>query len=282
MQQILNEQAVPPSQKDGQVHPAFDEAVRLALEKAPAHRFATADQFLAALKQAHFQSGCQPETNDGTRVLHDDDRTVLAGEIVRIQAGAAGSQTGSDRHRGPMPGGECNEPGETTAPWKLSTFPGLEAVLSAQIGPIAKVLLKRAGARAENFDELGTLLVPHIPSESGRSAFQAALGKCKAAQSMDSLQSGLPMSTDPVPTRDNLPSSLTGAGVADGSVSSELIAHAETLLPQYIGAIAKIVIKRSVPKARNRADFLVMISNAIESETEREKFLKTIKSFIEH
>ena len=56
MQQILYEQLVPPSQKDAQVHPAFDEVVRLALEKAPAQRFATADRFLAALKQAYAQS----------------------------------------------------------------------------------------------------------------------------------------------------------------------------------------------------------------------------------
>jgi serine/threonine-protein kinase len=173
-----------------------------------------------------------------------------------------------------------NDTGGAADAWKLATFPDLEAALSAQIGPIARVLLKRAGARAENFDELGTLLAPHIPSESGRSAFQAALGKCKAARSTGGTPGGTTTSTAAVPAGHDAPSSLAAAGAGNVPVSAELIAHAETLLPQYIGAIAKIIIRRSVNKAGNSADFLAAISSAIEAESEREKFLKTIKSLI--
>lgn len=284
MHQILHEQPLPPSQKEATVHPAFDDVVRFALEKEPASRFATAHVFLNALKQAHEQSNSPLATQDGVPVLSDDDRTMLASQIssignLRRAESTGGCLNGVDMPNGlPLSSEKKSEIGTTATSWKTTTFPDLEAVLSAQIGPIAKVLLKRAGARAENLDDLGTLLFPHIPSASGRSAFEAALSKLKTIHFMDGSQTGAGMRTGSILTRYDVPSFATALTPPEALVSDVFIAHVEKLLPEYIGAIAKIIIKRTLLKTKNRQEFLQAISDSIEHAADREKFMKTIQS----
>lgn len=285
MHQILHEQPAAPSEKEATVHPAFDEVVRLALEKEPANRFATAHLFLEALKQAQGQSGYRLATRDGMPVLSDDDRTVLARQLSQVDhprriESTGGRPNGSHMPNGRPPGTEQGETG-TMAPWKTATFPDLEAVLSAQIGPIAKVLLKRAGAKAENFDDLGTLLVPHIPSESGRSAFEAALSKLKTVHFIEGAPTGSGIRTGATSTGYAAPAPPTTLTAPEAPVSHAVIAHAEKLLPEYIGAIAKIIIKRTLLKTKSTQEFLQVISNSIELAAEREKFMKTIRSMSE-
>jgi serine/threonine protein kinase len=283
MHQILHEQPVAPSQKEATVHPAFDEVVRLALEKEPASRFATPHVFLNALKQAHAQSSSPPATQDGVPVLSDDDRTMLASQIYSVaNLGRAdhpgGSPNGAYMPNGLQLSGEKSDMGTTATSWKTSTFPDLEAVLSAQIGPIAKVLLKRAGAKAENLDDLGTLLVPHIPSASGRSAFEAVLSKLKTAHFMDGSQTRAGMRTGSIPTRYDVPSLVTALASPEAPISDAFIAHAEKLLPEYIGAIAKIIIKRTLVKTKNKQEFLQAMSDSIERAADRENFMKAMQS----
>ena len=63
-------------------------------------------------------------------------------------------------------------------PWKLEAFPELEAILSRQIGPMARFLLKKVAAKAEGVDELCELLLPHIPSDLGRGPVPAGASRC--------------------------------------------------------------------------------------------------------
>jgi hypothetical protein len=54
------------------------------------------------------------------------------------------------------------------------------------------------------------------------------------------------------------------------------IAAVETLLTHSIGAIAKVVVRRALPKCSSRDDFLVLISRSIESTSDRTQFLKNV------
>ncbi len=272
MQQILNENPIAPSQLNAVVGTAFDPVLRDALAKKPADRYASAEIFLEALTQACRQIGNAPATPDGMPVLSDSDRTILASQIRDVSAsqrapvnqmsgvGLTSGQTGTSLMA-------------TMTPWKLEVFPALEAVLSRQIGPMAKLLLKKAGARADDIDTLAGLLLAHVPSESGRAEFLDAVA---------SLKKKSPGSTMMASASSSGSASAAAVATALGSAMSSVpldpafIAAVETLLTHSIGAIAKVVIRRALPKCSNRDDFLTLIAQSIESTSERSQFLKSV------
>jgi serine/threonine-protein kinase len=51
----------------------------------------------------------------------------------------------------------------------------VEVELARQIGPLAKVLVKRAAKTAPNLVALGAAVADNIPEEEGRRAFRAAV-----------------------------------------------------------------------------------------------------------
>jgi hypothetical protein len=144
-------------------------------------------------------------------------------------------------------------------------------VLSRQIGPIAKLLLKKAGARADDIDTLAGLLLAHVPSESGRAEFLDAVA---------SLKKKSPGST--MMTSASSTGSAAAVATALGSTKSSVpldpafTAAVEALLTRSIGAIAKVVIRRALPKCSNRDTFLTLIAQSIESTGDRSQFLKDV------
>jgi serine/threonine protein kinase len=270
MQQILNENPRAPSQLNAVAGTAFDPVLRNALAKNPADRYASAELFLEALTQAYRQIGNAPLTPDGLPVLSDSDRTILASQIRDVSAsqrapvnqmsgvGLTGGQTGTSLT-------------STMTPWKLEVFPALEAVLSRQIGPLAKLLLKKAGARADDIDTLAGLLLAHVPSESGRAEFLDAVASLKKKSPGSTMMASAPSSGSAAAV-----ATVLGTAMSSVPLDPAFIAAVETLLTHSIGAIAKVVVRRALPKCSSRDDFLVLISRSIESTSDRTQFLKNV------
>ncbi len=269
MHQILNEHPVPPSLVLPSLGHGYDAIIARALAKAPADRFPSARAFLDALARVGL-GGSDPDATS----LVDSDRTVLAAGLRPFNA-PSGPSTGS----GTASGGDTG----TLAPWKLEAFPELESMLSRQIGPMAKFLLKKVATKADGIEELGELLLPHIPSDLGRVQFQQGVAQLKKKLDASGTGSGA-----------SAPSTLAGVSGVSGAtgmsapgtsmgarsairapvVFDEAWAEAMTQrLTVIIGPIARVVAKRAARQTTDRTEFLQLLAAQIESAPQRIRFL---------
>jgi tRNA A-37 threonylcarbamoyl transferase component Bud32 len=268
MQQILNQDAAPPSQLLATLQ-GYDRIVARAMAKAPDGRYASARAFYDAL------AALGKEDTD-----LDSDRTVLAAGLQAVsQARAASTPTGSGLSTA-MASGTAT----TLTPWKLEAFPELEAILSRQIGPMAKFLLKKVAAKAEGIDELAELLRQHIPSDGGRLEFQGAIALLKRKLAASGTGSGVDGSGI---LRGATGGTGTGMGMGTGiGTSSAARTAIRAPLPfddawvdaiagrltVFIGPIARVVAKRAARQTNDKAEFLQLVASHIESAPERARF----------
>lgn len=291
MNQILNEQPAPPSQVLAALGTGYDAIVARALAKAPGERYASARAFLDALN-AVGQHGPDPDATAMAGAA-DGDRTVLAAGLRVVSpatgsghggtgAGTGGTGTGGGSGSGTGTGSI----GATMTPWKQEAFPELEAILSHQIGPMARFLLKKMADKAEGLDDLCELLLPHIPSDVGRVQFQLATvtlkRKLNASGTGTGVQnprtlSGMTGGATGLGTGmgTGMGTGLTGRSAIRAPVSFDE-AYAETItlkLTKYIGPIARVVSKRAVRQTTDKIEFLHLLAHHIDAPAERERFL---------
>jgi hypothetical protein len=259
MQQILNQHPAPPSQLAPALGRGYDHIVARAMAKAPAERYPSARAFLDALAAAGQGAGPDPDAT----ALAGGDRTVLAAGL-RIVNPAPSDATGSGLAAATM------------TPWKLEAFPELETILSRQIGPMARFLLKKVAVKAEGMDELCVLLLPHIPSDVGRAQFQDAVALLKKKLAASGTGSGVQGPATQAGT-----AGASGLGEAGGrSVARAPVpfddAFVESMVQRLtvmIGPIARVVAKRAARQTGDKAEFLQLLAGHIESLPERTRFL---------
>ena len=263
MHQILNEHPLPPSKVLPTLGAGYDAIVARALAKAPQERFQSARAFLDALARVG-QGGADPDAT----TLGEADRTVLAAGLKPIYT-AQGSSTGSGLSTS-----------VTLAPWKVEALPGLESMLSRQIGPMAKFLIKKVATKAEGIEELGELLMPHIPSDLGRVQFQQGVAQLKKKLDASGTGSGAAISASTLAGVSGA-SVRSAPGVADGRTAirvpvpfDDAWADAMTVrLTVIIGPIARVIAKRAARQTGDRTEFLHLLAAHIDSAAERTRFL---------
>ena len=277
MQQILNETPTPPSQLTPALGNGYDAVLARAMAKAPADRYPSARAFFDALARVGQGGGADPDAAG----LADYDRTVMA----------AGLQPYPAPMRGAADGGTGTGTGSLTmTPWKLEAFPELETILSRQIGPMAKFLLKKVATRAEGVDELCDMLLPHIPSELGKVEFQQGVALVKRKLVANGTGTGSSASRSTLGGAGSASGfgtgmdGATGTGLGTGAagrsairapiVFDEAYADATGLkLTALIGPIARVVVKRAARQTNDREEFLRLVAAHIESPPERARFL---------
>jgi serine/threonine protein kinase len=98
------------------------------------------------------------------------------GKAATPSAGATPARGGASRAiAAGTPGTFSAEAVAGTAPWTEGDVALLEAELARQIGPLARVLVKKAARSAPTFADLVSKLEESIPGEAGRGAFRSAL-----------------------------------------------------------------------------------------------------------
>jgi serine/threonine-protein kinase len=222
MQQVLHETPRAPSTCNPALPPALDDVLMRALCKDRATRFQSA----AALRDALFEAA--GAGSHGARAS-DDDRTVL-------QMDAAQGSTG-----GSLP---------PLTSWPDSTLGQVEARLAAQIGPVARVLVRRCAQRATDVAALVALVAPSIPSEKGRAQFVAAFRN----------EASVPASVN------------ASRGEHASALSTEDVPAATRKLAVYVGPIAAIIVKREAVHAASIDSLCERLAAAIANERDRERF----------
>jgi len=279
MQQILNQMPVPVSVLNPALDPAFDAILARALAKLPEHRYATAQLFLDALQGLAtgpgLAQGMAPVPVARTAPAdEDDDRTMLAGHAVpgRFVPGPppVDSSVGAATDTG------------TQTPWKLAALPDLETLLTHQIGPMARLLLKKAAAQATDFDALCAALLPHIPSERGRQQFERETGQlgqrlsaAASAQSLTETGSGIALPADASSAGGAAATATAPAATTDQAGYDQAFADAtQRRLAVAVGPIAKVLVSRTARRSAVRDEFLQLLAQHIDSASERDAFLR--------
>jgi len=244
MRQIMHETPRPPCAVNPALPPAFDDLLMRALSRRPSARFQTAAVLADALRGVRTSAA----------LARDDDCTLLEAPVGSNAAPQA-SGTGS---LGSLP---------SLTMWPADMLAPVETRLAAQIGPVARLLVRRAATRIANAPDLSALvalLAPHVPSEKGRAQFVAACADGSRAGTTTHRGTSSPLSSSSSPA------------LRCASLSVEEVQAAALKLAVYLGPIAAIVAKREAARADSLRALHERLAAAISNEHDRARFERDV------
>jgi hypothetical protein len=156
----------------------------------------------------------------------------------------------------PLPESRTTMPAETLA--------DAERRLTGYIGPIAKVLVRQAGAWATSEAELYAELATHLPTEAERTSFLGWLREPRAQNHVVTPRAGPPKSP---PTRSD-----------EVAFTPEMLEIITRALTRQLGPIAAQLVARETRLVSSREELCRRLSNRIPSERDRSAFLKETRS----
>ena len=196
---------------------------------------------------------------------NEDERPQSVAEFKRRLMG--GAQTEASDRTIPL---SAAEPTVIARPVEAGGMTGLTGValdreqvkrieneMARHIGPIAQVVVRNAAKKAPSIPALAEAIAGEIADEKARAAFLKKFVSGEAT----SKPSGNP-------TR-----KATEVPVSQ-KFTPEVLRKAETALAQYIGAIARVVVKQAAAKARDEAELYLLIADEIKDPAERKNFTR--------
>ena len=197
---------------------------------------------------------------------HEDERPQSVSEFKRALLGDARTEKVART----VPHGSADAPTVIAQPGDSSGMTGLtgvaldleqvkriEAELARHIGPVAAVLVGSAAKKASSI----SVLVQTVSAEIGDERVRATFLRRFSMSDTPSRPTGQP---------DSVPGETTGRE----KFSAETLRKAETELAQYIGAMAKVIVKRAAAKARYESELYRLIAEEIKDPAERTIFIR--------
>jgi len=143
------------------------------------------------------------------------------------------------------------------------TLRKIETELAHHIGPIAAVVIRGAAKKAYNVANLAETVSADIADPKERTAFERKF-------------SGDRSTPTSAPTRTAATQRQSSQPIS--SIDPMTLAKAESALAKYIGAVAKVVVRRAASKARDAGELYLLIANEIEDKNERTTFIRKAMS----
>jgi eukaryotic-like serine/threonine-protein kinase len=245
MHDVCYHDPVPPSSLDAHRRwPHYDAVVARALEKSPAKRFQNAASFRTAILAEYAQP--LNSTLSETTIIPSGSR-VSAGEPGPPSAPQSTPLSGAST---PPPTG-----------WPAPVLAGVEIELARFVGPVARVLVRRAARIHKDLVSLTAAVVDAIERLEDREAFARAV----TGSGLTALRARTTAAPEtPVPAAPSNERALTAAELE----------HTTRLLTTYVGPIARVLVKRAAAAGGTRRDFFNQVAQCLESEAQRERFLR--------
>jgi serine/threonine protein kinase len=245
MHDVCYHDPVPPSTVDPHRRwPHYDAIVARALEKSPAKRFQSALAFRTALLAEY----AQPL-----------DSTLSDATIIPTARRPIGADSGAPSIPRSAPSAGTSTPPPTG--WSGPVLAGVEIELARFVGPVARVLVRRAARTHKDIESLTAGLLDAIEGREDRDAFVRAVTGAGLA-SLRARATTIPGTSSPA----------ADSGAATTLTAAEL-EHATRVLTRYIGPIARVVTKRAAGAGVSRQDFLHAVAQSLDSDAQRESFL---------
>ncbi len=225
---ICHDDPPPPSTVSGhKLPPAVDQLVLKALAKQPDERFPNAQAFKEALQEI----ARMPVDAAGG----DDDAT-------RISIGTMSLQV-------------------PTMEWDDATLDTAEHELARVVGPMAKILVRKAAARTRDRTELCALLADNIADPALRERFRRTLNEGTGVARAGG--------TTPPRSRDTGAPTASGHGTtaaAARTLDQAYIDRVTARLAAHLGPIARIVTKQIAARAYSREEFTRLCAAELEGD----------------
>ncbi len=145
-----------------------------------------------------------------------------------------------------------------------SVLPVVERQLAQYVGPMARVLVKKAAAKTADPDELYRMLAANLERETDREAFlahRAHLGRLFATVA-------------PGPALGSEPSVVAAPGAGKPmDFRPEELERAARLLARHIGPISRVLVKKAAASAHSVPALYHSLADHVQSKADREKFL---------
>lgn len=236
--------------------PQFDTVIARALMKKPEDRYPSAGALRAAILAAHAEP-LADAVSESTIIM----------DAVRPSTSTPGPGTphgSTPRNPGSGPTAATQTPPPTG--WEAPVLANVERELAKFVGPIARVLVRRAAREQRDLPGLATALTESLPTATERDAFVAAvLGRATASSSTIARTSRGTINQGTLAIRHSMQ-----------PLSGDDVAHVTGVLASYIGPIAKVITKRAANAQLGRHDFIAQVAQSVESEVDRGRFLREI------
>lgn len=245
MHDVCYHDPAPPSTVDPERRwPHYDGVVARALEKSPARRFQNAGDFRAAVLAEY----AHPVSNTIS------DATIISTAMRPI---AVDTGTPSVPKTNVLTGTVTPPPTGWSTPELLS----VETQLARFVGPVAKVLVRRAARQQGDLDGLVAALLESIDQPADQQAFsRAVLGRSGAKRPSLATAGG--------------DTASSGSSASGPVLTVDDIERVTRLLTTYIGPIARVVTRRAAAAGGTRGAFLDQVAQSLDDEAQRAKFLR--------
>ena len=222
--------------------PRLQLVLERAMEKHPADRFDTSADMAEALRQVlREERPDTPHASSQKEAPQHDPRTLREDTL------------------GPTPG----------PPIDPDLVKAVEDKLKVYVGPIARILVQIAARRGSSAADLCSELALSIP-EAERERFRREVAPLVRPRSP-----ALAGTLSPGSSSSGTSSSLSGSG-GRGSVqlSEQELEQAQAALTEFLGPIARVLVRRAAANASSVEVLWQALSNHIESPAERLAFLR--------
>ncbi|MCM8614039.1 protein kinase [Accumulibacter sp.] len=151
-----------------------------------------------------------------------------------------------------------------------------ERVLTAYIGPMARILVRKTLPRAGGRQDLHRLLAEMISDPPARSAFLAALThRLQQPAAGAKADSHRPDSPSSAAAAASLPAATAGSAVGSGLAEADC-ERIGRILARHIGPLAKILLRREAASAADVDSLCRALASQIDSAEQRAHFLREV------
>lgn len=284
MYKVCHEVPKPLTLVDGSIPKAFDAIVARALEKVPANRYASAQEFQQALRsgwQAFSPKPPSPTLSQSARLIATAiHRQPVAAARPAARAAAAAPASPEPRAvpgAGPLAGGPPlprsagdvakssprSRPGTDSQPgsligWSRDQLAEIERQLLPLVGPMARILVRDAAATTASRQELYRLLASHLKTPEERRQFLV-----RSERAATTPGGAAPVISDVV--------MISGLS-AERPVTPESTQRAGEMLKRYLGPMGPLVARKCAQSATDEAHLYALLAEKVDPK-ERDRFL---------
>lgn len=227
----------------------LDPLLAKALAKNPDARFQTAGEFAAALREVSEALGLALDDGPQNAVAAAD----VAPTEPPVTLSASRSAPTEPLSTPAMPAAGA------PAGWSSAELGEIERHLTPILGPMARIVVRRAAALTRDRERLCTEIAAQLRTDEERGRFLGAV-------STASRKNELAVSASPA-----RPPAATSS--AEGAIAAATLDRTAKILTRYIGPIASVLVKKTASAALDESDLYARLAQRITDSHERARFM---------